>query len=124
MLPPFKLGVGGPVAGGRQYVPWVHADDVVGANAVLPRHGGRRRPDQPDRARAGDQQGAVEGARTRARTTGARAGPGLAVKALYGEMAQIVTTGVRAAPKRLAQLGYEFRQPELEPALRAVTDRR
>ena len=31
MLPPFKLGVGGPVAGGRQYVPWVHADDVVGA---------------------------------------------------------------------------------------------
>ena len=31
MLPPFKLGVGGPVAGGRQYVPWVHADDVLGA---------------------------------------------------------------------------------------------
>ena len=31
MLPPFKLGIGGPVAGGRQYVPWVHLDDVVGA---------------------------------------------------------------------------------------------
>ena len=31
MLPPFKLGVGGPVAGGRQYVPWIHLDDVVGA---------------------------------------------------------------------------------------------
>ena len=31
MLPPFKLGVGGPVAGGGQYVPWVHLDDVVGA---------------------------------------------------------------------------------------------
>ena len=31
MLPPFKLGVGGPVAGGRQYVPWIHTDDVVGA---------------------------------------------------------------------------------------------
>ena len=30
MLPPFKLGVGGPVAGGRQYMPWVHAEDVVG----------------------------------------------------------------------------------------------
>ena len=30
MLPPFRLGVGGPVAGGRQYMPWVHADDVVG----------------------------------------------------------------------------------------------
>ena len=31
MLPFFKLGVGGPVAGGEQYVPWVHLDDVVGA---------------------------------------------------------------------------------------------
>ena len=31
MLPSFKMGVGGPVAGGRQYVPWVHIDDVVGA---------------------------------------------------------------------------------------------
>src|SRR5205085_12413433 len=30
MLPPFKLGVGGPVAGGRQYLPWVHLDDTVG----------------------------------------------------------------------------------------------
>ena len=30
MLPPFKLGVGGPVAGGRQYMPWIHLDDVVG----------------------------------------------------------------------------------------------
>src|SRR6266576_1671389 len=31
MLPPFKIGVGGPVAGGRQYMSWVHLDDVVGA---------------------------------------------------------------------------------------------
>ncbi len=35
MLPPFKLGVGGPVAGGRQYVPWVHLDDVVEALLFL-----------------------------------------------------------------------------------------
>jgi NAD dependent epimerase/dehydratase family enzyme len=31
MLPFFKLGVGGPVAGGKQYVPWIHLDDMVGA---------------------------------------------------------------------------------------------
>ena len=37
MLPFFKAGVGGPVAGGRQYVPWVHIDDVVGRDALLPR---------------------------------------------------------------------------------------
>ena len=45
MLPPFKLGVGGPVAGGRQYVPWVHVDDVVGAHAV--RASTPRRPAGP-----------------------------------------------------------------------------
>ena len=44
MLPFFKLGIGGPVAGGRQYVPWVHLDDVVGALAVLPRRRRRARP--------------------------------------------------------------------------------
>jgi uncharacterized protein len=42
------------------------------------------------------------------------------VKALYGEMASIVTTGQRAVPTRLTQSGYQFRQPELEPALRSV----
>src|SRR6185503_4658949 len=35
MLPFFRLGLGGPVAGGRQYVPWIHLDDVVGAMAFL-----------------------------------------------------------------------------------------
>ena len=39
MLPFFKLGVGGPVAGGRQYLPWIHLDDLVGA---LPRRARRR----------------------------------------------------------------------------------
>ena len=40
MLPFFRLGVGGPVAGGRQYLPWIHLDDLVGA---LPRRARRRR---------------------------------------------------------------------------------
>jgi NAD dependent epimerase/dehydratase family enzyme len=47
--------------------------------------------------------------------------PALAVRALYGQMAEIVTTGQRAVPARLTELGYRFRQPELEPALRDAT---
>ena len=47
--------------------------------------------------------------------------PALAVKALYGEMAEIVTTGQRAVPARLTELGYAFRRPELEDALRDAT---
>jgi NAD dependent epimerase/dehydratase family enzyme len=47
--------------------------------------------------------------------------PALAVKALYGEMADIVITGQRAVPARLTELGYRFRQPELEAALQDAT---
>ena len=44
--------------------------------------------------------------------------PGFALRLLYGEMASVVTTGQRAVPARLLDLGYRFEQPELEPALR------
>jgi hypothetical protein len=44
----------------------------------------------------------------------------MAVKLLYGEMAEIVTTGQRAIPAKLRELGYTFRHPEIEPALKDV----
>jgi uncharacterized protein len=47
--------------------------------------------------------------------------PALAVKALYGKMADIVITGQRAVPARLTELGYAFRRPQLEGALRDAT---
>ncbi len=49
--------------------------------------------------------------------------PALAVKALYGEMSWVVTTGQRVVPARLLELGYEFRRPDLEDALRDATGR-
>ena len=47
--------------------------------------------------------------------------PALALKALYGEMASVVTTGRRMVPGRLQELGYDFGHPDLEEALRAAT---
>jgi NAD dependent epimerase/dehydratase family enzyme len=49
--------------------------------------------------------------------------PGFAVRLLYGDMASIVTSGVRMVPARLEKLGYRFRRPDLEDALRAATVR-
>ena len=46
--------------------------------------------------------------------------PGAAVKLLYGEMAEMVTTGQRAIPAKLGQAGYTFRHPEIEAALKDV----
>jgi uncharacterized protein (TIGR01777 family) len=120
MLPPFKMGVGGPVAGGRQYLPWVHIDDVVGALLFTldtePLHGPFN-VTAPAPVTNKEFSKALGRALHRPAVTPV---PGFAIKLLYGEMAMIVTTGVRAEPKRLLERGYEFRQPDLGPALEAA----
>jgi len=123
MLPFFKAGIGGPVAGGRQYVPWVHVDDVVGATMFALDN---EAVSGPMNVTAPEPVTNKELSRTLGRVLRRPAFapvPALAVKALYGDMAQIVTTGQRAVPGRLTELGYSFRQPELEPALRDATGR-
>jgi uncharacterized protein (TIGR01777 family) len=118
MLPPFKLGVGGPVAGGRQYVPWVHLDDVVAALTFLLDGGrGTYNVTAPDPVTNRDLSKALGRV---IRRPAAMPVPAPALKLLYGEMGSIVTTGVRAVPKRLLDEGYSFRRPELEDALRAA----
>lgn len=120
MLPPFKLGVGGPVAGGRQYVPWIHLDDVVGA---MLRCLDDEAATGPVNVTAPTPVTNAELSKTLGRVLHRPAVlpvPGLALKALYGEMATIVLTGQRAMPARLGELGYAFRHPELEAALRDV----
>ena len=121
MLPFFKLGIGGPVAGGNQYVPWVHRDEVVGALLFALDNDALR---GPVNVTAPEPVTNKELSRTLGKVLHRPAFapvPALAVKTLYGEMASIVTTGQRAVPTRLQELGYEFRRPDLEPALRAAT---
>jgi uncharacterized protein (TIGR01777 family) len=118
MLPPFKLGVGGPVAGGRQYVPWVHLDDVVGGLLFLLDNGsGVYNLTAPEPVTNKELSKALGRALRRPAVAPV---PALALKILYGEMGRIVTTGVRAVPKRLLEQGYAFRRPDLDDALRAA----
>jgi len=123
MLPPFKLGVGGPVAGGRQYVPWVHLDDVVGALLFLADNdatSGAYNVTAPEPVTNKELSKAL--GRVLRRPAVAPV-PAFALKLLYGEMGSIVTTGVRAVPKRLSEAGYEFRQQDLQDALAQTTRR-
>ena len=123
MLPFFRVGIGGPVAGGRQYVPWIHLDDVVGAmlfcldNAAATGPINLTAPNPVTNTDLSRTLGRV------LRRPAVLPVPALALKTLYGEMAQIVITGQRAVPTRLQQLGYDFRHPDLEPALRDVLGR-
>jgi uncharacterized protein (TIGR01777 family) len=120
MLTPFKLGVGGPVAGGEQYIPWVHIDDVVGALLFAL---DSEDADGPLNVTAPTPVTNKEFSKALGRALHRPAVmpvPGFAIRLLYGEMAAVVTTGVRAEPKRLQELGYSFRRPDLGPALEAA----
>lgn len=122
MLPPFKLGIGGPVAGGRQYISWIHPDDLVGI--VLTAIDDRRwrgavNATAPHPQSNRDFSQALGHALSRPSLLPV---PGAALKLLYGDMSQIVTTGARVLPARALVLGYRFRHPELDSALRAALD--
>ena len=117
MLPPFKLGVGGPIAGGRQFLPWIHTDDVTGMyRAALSdeRWRGPANATAPTPVTNADFSRALGRALHRPAVLPV---PGFALRALYGEMAQIITGGARVVPAKPLMLGYAFRHPELDEAL-------
>jgi uncharacterized protein len=118
MLPFFRLGIGGPVAGGGQYLSWIHADDIVGLYlAALDDDSweGGFNASAPEPATNRDFSRALGRALRRPAFAPV---PGLAVRLLYGDMAQIVTEGQRAIPARAQERGYAFRHTDLEAALR------
>jgi uncharacterized protein (TIGR01777 family) len=122
-LPLFRMGLGGPVGGGRQYVSWVSIDDVVGAIMfALTRDdvSGVVNVTAPAPVTQADY------ARTLGRVLRRPAvlpAPGFAVRLVLGEFAGEVLEGQRVIPQKLLDSGYAFRRPELEPALRHVLRR-
>jgi len=123
MLPPFRLGVGGPVAGGKQYVPWIHLDDVVGGLIRCiddPKLSGPVNLTAPTPVTNRELSNALGHVLHRPAVVPV---PGLAVQLLYGEMSSVVTTGQRVIPSRLTDAGYTFEHAELEGALRDVLGR-
>jgi uncharacterized protein (TIGR01777 family) len=120
MLPPFRLGLGGPVAGGRQYMSWIHADDVIGIMLAAledDRWSGPVNATAPEPVCNRDFSRALGAALRRPSLCPV---PGLALRLLYGEMAEIVTTGARAVPAKALVLGYQFGHPQLREALRSA----
>jgi uncharacterized protein len=120
MLPPFKAGVGGPVAGGKQWMPWIHVDDLVALYlAALDRDdwSGPLNGSAPQPVTNSDFSKALGRALHRPALAPV---PRIALRGLYGEMEQIVTTGQRAVPQRPLALGHAYAHPELDEALRSA----
>ncbi len=121
MLLPFRLGLGGPVGNGRQYMSWVTLDDVVGAfqfalaNAEL---SGPANIVAPQPVRNREFVRALGAALHRPAVFPL---PAFVVKSLFGEMGEaLLLASARVLPANLQSCGYTFRHPELTEALRAI----
>jgi uncharacterized protein (TIGR01777 family) len=124
MLTPFKLGAGGVVGSGRQWMSWIAIDDLIGAIRHV--------------IASDDVSGPVNAVapepvtnKTFTKTLGRVLGrptifplPGFVVKTLFGEMGEaLLLSGQRVRPAGLTSHGYAFRYSDLEPALRHVLGR-
>lgn len=117
LVPVFRLGAGGPVAGGRQYMPWIHADDLTSLYLRALDDAGWS---GPVNASAPEPVTNAEFSRTLGRALHRPAVvpvPALALRTLYGEMASVLTTGQRQVPRRALDARFAFAHPALEPAL-------
>jgi uncharacterized protein (TIGR01777 family) len=119
LLPPFKLGVGGPLAGGAQYVSWIHADDEVGIllwaldNESV---SGVVNATAPSPATNRDFSKALGRALGRPAVVPV---PGFVLDLKFGgEFGKVLRGGQRVIPKRTQELGYEFKHPDLDEALK------
>lgn len=117
-LTPFKLGVGGPLAGGNQYVSWIHVEDEVG---ILLWALDNEKVSGVVNATAPNPVTNKVFSKALGKALGRPAVipvPGLTVDLMYGkEFGQVLRGGQRVMPRRALDLGYEFRHPDLEESL-------
>jgi uncharacterized protein (TIGR01777 family) len=124
LLPIFKLGGGGPLAGGDQYMPWIHVDDEVGLilwaldTETISGPVNVAAPNPVTNKHFSKTLGKV------LKRPAVFPAPKFAVTALRGgEVADFVTASLRVVPRRPLDKGFTFRHPDLEPALRDLLDR-
>ena len=116
MLLPFKLGAGGPLGGGAQYMPWIHRDDWVDLVRWLMAEPGARgafNGTSPTPVTNAEFVRALGRALWRPAVVPM---PAFALKLLLGEMADLLLTGQRAVPARALEMGFRFRFERLEDA--------
>lgn len=123
MLPAFRAGVGGPLGDGRQWFPWIHLDDAVAAIRFAAARAELRGPlNVVAPSPVTNAEFTRELARACRRPAFLRVPP-FALRALFGEMAEVLLGGQRVAPAKLAGAGFRFLHPELGPALAALLGR-
>ncbi|MFT5461580.1 MAG: hypothetical protein ACI8QS_000450 [Planctomycetota bacterium] len=121
MLLPFKLGLGGRIGNGRQYMSWILLDDLVSVICEAidnPELSGPVNATAPSPVR--NSQFTKSLGKVLHRPTIAPM-PGFAARAVFGRMADdLLLSSLRVYPEKLMEAGFQFKQPRLEGALREV----
>ncbi|MGL6147085.1 MAG: TIGR01777 family oxidoreductase [Plesiomonas sp.] len=117
MLPPYRLGAGGPAGSGTQYMPWIHIDDMVAAICFLlanPTLQGPFNMTAPYPARNYDFSETLADVLHKPHIMKI---PALALNLSMGEMAVLILSGQKAVPAKLEKAGFEFKFTDLQAAL-------
>ncbi|HEU0142579.1 MAG TPA: TIGR01777 family oxidoreductase [Bryobacteraceae bacterium] len=120
MLTPFRLGVGGKLGDGQQWMSWIHADDLVELIRFAveePRLSGPVNGTTPNPVRNIDFTRALAKALHRPAFLPV---PVLALKLLYGEMAEVLTSSQRVLPHAAVAAGFRFQYPFIDDAFEAI----
>jgi len=121
MLPAFKLGVGGKIGSGKQYMSWIAIDDLV---QIILFAMTTEALNGPANAAAPNPVTNSEFSKTLGRVLGRPAifpMPAFAVRLAFGEMGEeLLLASARMEPARLLSVGYQFRFPQLEDTLRKL----
>jgi hypothetical protein len=124
MLTPFRMGVGGPLGSGRQWMSWIAIDDAVAAVLEALRNEAARGPINavaPEPVRNAEFAARLGEALGRPAIIPA---PAFALRALFGEMADgALLASQRVLPARLTALGFHFKYPTLPETLEAILGR-
>lgn len=120
MLFPFKIFAGGPLGSGKQWFPWIHRDDVVGAVLFALENSSLSGPVNlaaPQALTMGEFCKAL--GKVISRPSWAPV-PGFMLKLILGEMADMLLGGQKAVPGKLLASGYTFKYPDIQSALCAA----
>ena len=120
MLTPFRMGVGGPVAGGNQWMSWIHHEDMTGLLLLAldsNEASGPLNGTAPNPVTNRDFSTALGEALHRPSFMPM---PRFMLRAMLGESADVVATGQRVLPKKIMALGYPYKFPLIDAALADV----
>ncbi|WP_282369475.1 TIGR01777 family oxidoreductase [Pseudomonas sp. PS02290] len=123
LLPPFKMGMGGPIGNGRQWMPWVHIEDQIALIDFLMSRDDARGPYNacaPSPARNRDFAKTLASVLHRPSFMPM---PAVALRVLLGELSILLLGGQRARPDRLQEAGFTFRFTDLRAALENLLGR-